>query len=66
MELNETCTGVRPGTDTPVFRSPNREAPAFFSHAGARGEALLVALAPVSSSACFKHDSFAKTGSGRP
>ncbi len=34
MELNDTCTGVRPETDTQVFCSPNREAPAFFSHAG--------------------------------
>lgn len=30
----DTCTGVRPETDTQVFCSPNREAPAFFSHAG--------------------------------
>lgn len=34
MQLDSTCTGVVPGSDTRVFRSPNREAPAFFSHGG--------------------------------
>ena len=36
MELDDACTGVRPASDTRIFRSPNREAPAFFSHAGWR------------------------------
>jgi hypothetical protein len=34
MRLDEQCTGVVPQSDTQLFRSPNREAPAFFSHDG--------------------------------
>ena len=34
MQLDSACTGVVPGSDTRIFRSPNREAPAFFSHKG--------------------------------
>ena len=34
MRLNDACTDVLPGTDTRIFASPNREAPAFFAHAG--------------------------------
>lgn len=34
MELDDKCTGVVPETDTQVFSSPNREAPAFFEHLG--------------------------------
>eukprot|EP01052_Picozoa_sp_SAG31_P043309 SAG31_NODE_7172_length_1767_cov_1.668465_1_plen_589_part_11 len=33
MELADDCMDVRPETDTQLFRSPNREAPAFFSYA---------------------------------
>ena len=36
MELDDTCTGVRSETDTQIFTSPNREAPAFFEHDGSR------------------------------
>ena len=34
MQLNDDCTDVVKATDTQVFTSPNREAPAFFAHAG--------------------------------
>ena len=34
MELTRDCTGVRPQTDTRLFQSPFREAPAVFHHAG--------------------------------
>ena len=30
MELTDDCTGVRPESDTQLFQSPNREAPAVF------------------------------------
>lgn len=33
-QLNDDCTDVAPETDTHIFNSPNREAPAFFSHEG--------------------------------
>ena len=34
MQLDPSCTGVREETDTQIFTSPNREAPAFFQHDG--------------------------------
>ena len=33
MELTEDCTDVKPETDTQLFRTPNREAPAVFAWA---------------------------------
>ena len=34
MQLSEDCTDVIPSSDTKIFHSPNREAPAFFKHGG--------------------------------